>query len=68
MTFLIHHFMIQGDSGGPLVCKDAHDRWKQVGVFSFMSIGCNVPMKPPVFTRVQSYRKWIDENIGRCGF
>ncbi|KAI4471106.1 polyserase-related [Holotrichia oblita] len=45
-----------GDSGGPLVYEDY-----QVGVVSW-GIPC-AKGKPDVFTRVYSYRKWIEENM-----
>ena len=51
--------VFQGDSGGPLVCQDAHGYWSLVGVFTFMAIGCSVPARPPVFTRVTSFLPWI---------
>jgi len=51
--------VFQGDSGGPLVCQDAHGYWSLVGVFTFMAIGCSVPTRPPVFTRVTSFLPWI---------
>ncbi|KAK9674682.1 Trypsin, partial [Popillia japonica] len=45
-----------GDSGGPLVYEDY-----QVGVVSW-GIPC-AKGRPDVFTRVYTYRKWIEENM-----
>lgn len=53
---MIHHFE-QGDSGGPLMCEDI-----QIGIISW-GIGCAQPGNPGVSTRVDYYRKWIDNII-----
>ncbi|KAG2467611.1 CELA1 elastase, partial [Polypterus senegalus] len=51
----------QGDSGGPLNCQ-VSGRYQVHGVTSFVSAsGCNVQMKPTVFTRVSAYINWIEE-------
>jgi len=50
-----------GDGGGPMVCeKDGH--WYQVGVVSF-GIGCGTRNVPGVYTRVQSYERWIRDTV-----
>lgn len=48
---------LQGDSGSPLVCGDAVE-----GVVTWGSRVCGNGKKPGVYTRVSSYRMWI-ENI-----
>uniref|UniRef100_A0A8D2D369 Chymotrypsin-like elastase family member 1 n=1 Tax=Sciurus vulgaris TaxID=55149 RepID=A0A8D2D369_SCIVU len=53
----------QGDSGGPLHCL-VRGKYSVHGVTSFVSsLGCNVPMKPTVFTRVSAYILWINKVI-----
>ncbi|XP_003743910.1 trypsin [Galendromus occidentalis] len=51
----------QGDSGGPLVCEEngAH---LLAGITSF-GVDCGDSKHPTVFTRVSSFRRWIDSNI-----
>ena len=46
------------------MCMDEFQRWKLVGVFSFIAVGCNVPLRPPVFTRITSYLGWIQDKLG----
>jgi secreted trypsin-like serine protease len=53
----------QGDSGGPLVLRSAEGPIL-VGVVSFGE-GCGRQGKYGVYTRVSSYRAWIQETIGR---
>ncbi|XP_047724026.1 chymotrypsin-like elastase family member 1 [Prionailurus viverrinus] len=53
----------QGDSGGPLHCL-VNGKYAVHGVTSFVSsLGCNVPRKPTVFTRVSAYISWINNVI-----
>jgi secreted trypsin-like serine protease len=47
-----------GDNGGPLIVKTGPNSYKQVGVASF-GLACSGP--PAVFTRVSSYRAWIQQ-------
>ncbi|XP_068964756.1 tryptase alpha/beta-1-like [Petaurus breviceps papuanus] len=54
----------QGDSGGPLVCK-VGDSWKQAGVVSW-GLGCGLPHRPGIYTRVTSYVDWINKYISPC--
>ena len=61
------HFLplLQGDSGGPLMCRNhPMQPWQLVGVYSFLSNGCNSPMKPPVFTNVTYHLPWIRKQLG----
>ncbi|MFT4050446.1 MAG: serine protease [Solirubrobacterales bacterium] len=48
-----------GDSGGPLVYKD-----KLVGVVSFGNAASCASGVPSVFTRVSSFKSWIDSYVG----
>ena len=52
----------QGDSGGPLLCFRDGDM-VQVGVFSWMAVGCN-PHWPAVYSSVAVYRDWIKQHSG----
>ncbi|XP_073433042.1 chymotrypsin-like elastase family member 1 [Dendrobates tinctorius] len=53
-----------GDSGGPLNCQVGSGYYEVHGVTSFVSsLGCNVYLKPTVFTRVSAYIGWIFDNI-----
>jgi len=50
-----------GDSGGPLVCRAGPDApWELVGATSWGRTGC-ATTSPSVYTRVSSFRAWIDE-------
>ncbi|ESO01752.1 hypothetical protein HELRODRAFT_140768, partial [Helobdella robusta] len=59
----------KGDSGGPLVCRNSissgsssinsFSPWRLVGVFTFLSTGCDVVMKPSVFTNVSYHSQWL---------
>ncbi len=64
MHVYYHSCMLQGDSGGPLMCQShGSNVWKLVGVFSFITKGCSVPMRPPVFTRIQAYLSWLNSTM-----
>ena len=51
-----------GDSGGPLSCELSPGIWTVVGVVSWGSPLCNGLDRYTVFTRISSYRNWIDTN------
>lgn len=51
-----------GDSGAPLVYRAA-DGWIQIGIYSYHTNHCANTEVPTVYTRVSSYRKWIDETM-----
>ncbi|XP_013421045.1 low-density lipoprotein receptor-related protein 2 [Lingula anatina] len=58
----------QKDSGGPLVCRDEFDRWKLIGVTSFVAQGCDVPRNPGIFTKVADFVDWMHPYISpNCG-
>ncbi|KAH3882634.1 fibrinolytic enzyme, isozyme C-like [Dreissena polymorpha] len=46
-----------GDSGGPMVCNGV-----LAGVTSWGAAGCSTS-RPSVYTRVSTYRAWLDQNI-----
>ncbi|EDW15997.1 uncharacterized protein Dmoj_GI22463 [Drosophila mojavensis] len=50
-----------GDSGGPLVRDD--NGLKQVGVVSYGLVVCGLFISPDVYTRVSTFRNWIQEGI-----
>ncbi|MBZ4416188.1 serine protease [Myxococcus sp. RHSTA-1-4] len=52
----------QGDSGGPLLMTTSDGKVVQVGITSF-GIGCARPAFHGVYTRVSSFRKWIDDPL-----
>ena len=53
-----------GDSGGPLVVPTKDDRqYVQVGVVSWGE-WCGDPGLPGVYSRVSSFKSWMDETIG----
>ena len=64
-----------GDSGGPLVCNDnGNHEYQLVGITSFVAVNnrpgqyrmCrNKVTKPSVFTRVHSYKDWIQSHLHR---
>lgn len=58
----------RGDSGGPLVNAtldaDRELRYFQVGIVSFASTyTCGDPSLPTVYTRIDKYLDWIEENV-----
>ena len=53
----------QGDSGGPLMVLGANvEDDVQVGIVSW-GIGCGTGIFPGVYTRVSSYREFVDTNV-----
>jgi secreted trypsin-like serine protease len=49
-----------GDSGGPLIVHDQEQGgWRQIGIVSWGS-GCGLYDSPGVYTRVASYREWVN--------
>jgi Hint module/Trypsin len=48
----------QGDSGGPLFDSNK----QQIGIVSF-GLGCALPNKPGIYTRVSAYKDWIKDAI-----
>nr|XP_006818053.1 PREDICTED: suppressor of tumorigenicity 14 protein homolog isoform X1 [Saccoglossus kowalevskii] len=53
----------QGDSGGPLVCLHSDGHWYLVGITSW-GYGCALKDKPGIYTNLQKYVDWAEENIG----
>jgi secreted trypsin-like serine protease len=51
----------QGDSGGPLLSAAAGGGWTQVGIVSF-GMGCGLQGFPGVYTRLDQYLKWVEDN------
>ena len=51
----------KGDSGGPLICKFGSQGYTLVGVTSW-GIGCGA-RTPGVYTDINSYIDWIDQNV-----
>ena len=54
-----------GDSGGPLVYKTlSDDPWYQTGIVSFgFGDECGSSNVPGVYTRVEAYLSWIENNL-----
>ena len=54
----------QGDSGGPLVCKiqDSPDEYPFYVLAGVTSWGYGCGKTPGVYTDVQQYIRWIEEN------
>ncbi|GAB0093863.1 hypothetical protein DMENIID0001_090490 [Sergentomyia squamirostris] len=60
-----------GDSGGPLLCRNPKIPSRPWALFGITSFGddCTVSQSPGIYTRVSSFRKWIDSTIlcdGKC--
>ena len=51
-----------GDSGGPLLADHRGQRWSVVGITSF-GVECGRPDFPGVYTRVDRYLDWIQQNL-----
>ncbi|XP_077563996.1 proclotting enzyme-like isoform X2 [Haemaphysalis longicornis] len=51
-----------GDSGGPLQCTFDERTWYLVGVVSH-SVYCALPNMPTVFTRVASFRDFLNQHL-----
>lgn len=49
---------------GPLMCQGDGKRWFLTGVASFGHIGCGVPYKYGVYTRVVNHLQWISQVTG----
>ncbi|XP_052085340.1 uncharacterized protein LOC127722981 isoform X2 [Mytilus californianus] len=59
--------MCSGDSGGPMVCQDNQNNWYLKGIASYVANFCNMTNRPNVFTDVQTYLGWINNNT-KCIF
>ncbi len=55
----------QGDSGGPLVSTEGSGP-VLVGIVSW-GTGCARPDHPGIYTRVETYRPWVEAVTGTCG-
>ena len=52
----------QGDSGGPMLSLELDDTaWSVIGITSF-GVDCADTRFPGVYTRVDRYLDWIEEN------
>lgn len=51
-----------GDSGGPLVALADDGKWVQLGVVSW-GYKCGHPFLPGIYSRIASFRSWIDETM-----
>ena len=58
----IQQINLPGDSGGPLLADRLGSGWSVVGVTSF-GVECGRPDFPGVYTRVDQYLDWIQENL-----
>ncbi|KXJ72580.1 hypothetical protein RP20_CCG017662 [Aedes albopictus] len=52
----------QGDSGGPMVIQRPDKRFLLAGIASWGGV-CGAPNEPGVYTRVSTFRHWIEEII-----
>ena len=52
----------QGDSGGPLYYIHDNNELSLAGITSW-GIGCGLAESPGIYTRVSSFRTWIDDTI-----
>ncbi|CAG0904707.1 unnamed protein product [Cyprideis torosa] len=52
----------QGDSGGPLFTMSSDGRFVVQGVVS-AGVGCGRPFAPGLYTRVSTFKPWIDETM-----
>jgi len=53
----------RGDSGGPLIVSHGPTGYLLVGVVSFGDVNCGTAHIPGVYTRVSTYRDWINATI-----
>ena len=47
-----------------MVCKDNQNNWFLKGIASYVARFCNMTHHPNVFTDVQKYIGWINNNTG----
>ena len=52
-----------GDIGSPLMCDTTDDDWRLYGVATYNDPECD-NTHPSVFTRVSSFRTWINRESG----
>jgi secreted trypsin-like serine protease len=60
---LFHIDTCEGDSGGPLMHFTKAKQWELVGITSYGSSNCTLPVKPGVYTRVSAYHNFIKSVI-----
>ncbi|XP_053317572.1 ovochymase-2-like [Spea bombifrons] len=54
----------RSDTEGALICKsDVSPTWEVNSIASFGPSDCLVDKKPPVFTKISTYKDWIVDNI-----
>jgi len=55
-----------GDSGGPLMCQRCTTcQWMLFGLTSFGSAECGKAKAPGVYTKLEPYSDWINQQVGR---